>query len=243
MPAAGGNRARAQANARNNYTKRRQKIIPKRKKTATQKRELPKAVRLGNQQRKALAKIQRNMRGLRPIRSVGTGIDYEYVFQLGGQRRKFTIDLKFSYGELGDRTIKIRANRRRLINDAQWAFVIDRKGRIEIFHIRELERFVRQNWGSISKDRAIHKVGYVELPVRLDELYAQRGLEPIRTTLSQNGIGGALKTLKEKYREEPKKSNGSGPPRQPVKTGRPAQLDARKTMRATKGIRPQARGR
>ncbi|MFA5931364.1 MAG: hypothetical protein WC821_03560 [archaeon] len=134
---------------------------------------------------------------LKPTREIGTGVDYLHTFFIGKQRKSMKIDLKFAFGLLGDGVIKIRVRERKLINEADWVFAIDRNNQAHIFQTSALRQYVNSAWGSISKTNVINKGSYSELPVNLVSLYSTLGVKPIISPLTTEGLAQAIKKMRE----------------------------------------------
>ena len=194
MPNIRGNRnARSE---KNGYNKRRQKN-PQRKNGNGNGVKLPTDVIRQNKLRARMRSISKQL-SLRPVREVGTGVDYKVRLSRGKRVKHVQIDIKFSFGLLGDNVIKVRMNqKRRLINDAEWAFAIDRNNMVHVFPMSALEQYVRQHFGRLSAQHKIDRGTHFEYPVKLEDMYAQIGISPHVVPLSPQGIQSALDIIKE----------------------------------------------
>ncbi len=115
------------------------------------------------------------------------GVDYSYK----GKK----IDQKFSFGELGENTIKIRTWQRRLLNKSDWTLVIDKEKEIELFETEKLASFVKKNWDLIQNNTIERKEAYHAHTVNLDELYCFESIIPIRIKLEEKKIANILEGL------------------------------------------------
>ncbi|MFA6268235.1 MAG: hypothetical protein WCW13_00045 [archaeon] len=114
------------------------------------------------------------------------GVDYEY--------KGTTIDQKFSFGELGNNTIKIRAANRKLLNKSNWTMVINKDCKIELFETKKLHLFVKKNWGLVQKRLVEKKREYYSYAIRLDDLYKYEKVTPIVCEIEKENF---QKTLEE----------------------------------------------
>ena len=195
-PSINGNRiveqARHEAGLR---LKRRQKIIPSREK-GSRPRGLPKDVIKQNFLRKKFGAIAQQL-ALAPVREIGTGVDYVHWFYYGKEKKTTKIDLKFSFGLLGNETIKVRIADKKLINNSNWVMAMDQSNSLAFFPTKALHRYVRECWGSLSQRHMIDKGHYKEYPVSLADLYRKMKILPIRAKLNPQSIGEALKQMRE----------------------------------------------
>ena len=112
------------------------------------------------------------------------GVDYKY--------KGITIDQKFSFGELGNNTIKIRVRNRELINKAEWTMIINKDWEMELFQTKKLAAFVRRNWGIVQRGLVEKRQEYNSHSIRLEELYKFEEITPIKTKIEQNAIFESL---------------------------------------------------
>jgi hypothetical protein len=195
----GQNRIARHQNNSNKSLKRRQKI-PFQKKPKKNNINLPQAVKKQNFLRREFSRNVLDIKSLRPIRSVSTGIDYQYTFKIGGKVHKVTLDMKFSFGMLGEHTISARIGaNRKLINDANWVMAVNKKGNLELFKMSDLAEYINKNWGSINKNKMIHKVGYSIVPINLENFYAASGISPIVFSGDSYSIRSMLNSIKTYY--------------------------------------------
>jgi len=115
------------------------------------------------------------------------GVDYKY--------RGITIDQKFSFGALGENTIKIRVKKRELINKSEWTMIINRNWEMELFETKKLALFVKRNWGLVQKRLVEKKEAYYSYAVRVDELYRIEEILPIKTEISAQEVESTLEKL------------------------------------------------
>jgi hypothetical protein len=121
---------------------------------------------------------------IRQIEDTKYGIDYLY--------KGTTIDQKFSFGALGENTIKIRVKNRRLLNNSDWTMIINKNNEIELFETHKLAAFVKKNWGIIQKRLIGKKEEYSEYAVSLPELYALESIAPITAGIKKEELERAL---------------------------------------------------
>jgi len=124
---------------------------------------------------------------MRPIEDAHYGVDYLY--------NGTTIDQKFSFGGLGENTIKIRVLNRELMNNSEWTMIINSKWETEIFETRKLAQFVKKNWCIVQRRLIEKKHTYSAYAVRLEEFYSIEEVQPIRVPLTQEGIYEALEKI------------------------------------------------
>ncbi len=216
--------------ARNGFSKRMQKV-PHRKKIAQKgpinPNALPKDVKRQNFIRREFARYVRGIRALKPVRAIGTGVDYHYLFKRGGKEYNITLDMKFSFGMLGERTISARVGpNRKLINESGWVMAVNRKGQLELFKTSALSEYVSRHWGSIDKSKMIHKVGYDQIPVNLENLYEVTGVKPMVFSGAKESIPEMLSAIRD-----------ATAPKIPVRNGLP--LPANGFGKKPVQIRPQ----
>ena len=126
-------------------------------------------------------------REMKSINDNHYGVDYEY--------RGLTLDQKFSFGALGENTIKIRIRQRELINNSDWTMIINRNWGVELFETKKLALFVKRNWGLVQRRLIEKKEEYFSYAVRLDELYRIEEVCPITTEINSKGIESVLERL------------------------------------------------
>jgi hypothetical protein len=184
------------------YRSGRRNSVAIRKKDTPRGKKLTRGVKLSQdvmRQKRARAYI-RSMRqklSLKPVKEIGTGVDFIYNFFLGAERKTLRLDLKFSYGQLGDHAIKVRLNpQRKLLNNADWAMAIGKNNQIEFFPIDPLREYVRRNAGKLGK-YLINKGAYSESAVSLSDFYAQMKLTPVVSSMRIESINEALKKIEE----------------------------------------------
>jgi len=183
--------------------------IPFNRKKLNGKPTLPKAVIRQNQLRGKFNSMIKQL-SLTPTREIGTGIDYLHNFFMGKKRKTIRIDLKFSFGDLGEHVIKVRARNRKLINESEWIFAIDRESQIHIFPTKSLKQYVHANWENLSRKLVINKGSYQEMLVSLFDLYAKLGVKPIIAGLNTKEIIEALAKMKKQQFKEEKESIPQG---------------------------------
>jgi hypothetical protein len=136
--------------------------------------------------------------GMKNIEDNVYGVDYDY--------NGLTIDQKFSFGDLGKNTIKIRAKKRKLVNKSDWTLCIDEYGDIEMFPTYKLAEFVNKNWGMVAKGRIEKRKDYTSYRVRLDDFYRVENIVCFKTTTQEEEFFSTLNEIsninyKEKYEE------------------------------------------
>jgi|GEM_PF-1732189 len=124
---------------------------------------------------------------MKPIEDPHYGIDYSY--------NQITIDQKFSFGALGENTIKIRVNNRRLTNKSDWTMIINKNETVELFPTKKLALFVKKNWGLVQKRLVGKKRTYFEYAIKLEELYRIENITPLRSELEEKVLNENLRTM------------------------------------------------
>jgi len=124
---------------------------------------------------------------IKPIEDHLFGVDYFY--------RGAAIDQKFSFGALGENTIKIRVRERRLLNDSDWTMIINKQHKAEFFETEKLALFVKKNWGIVQKRLVEKKDSYSEYAVRLDDFYKIERVEPLNARLAEQELFEALEQI------------------------------------------------
>ncbi len=124
---------------------------------------------------------------MKPIEDAHYGVDYLY--------NGTTIDQKFSFGGLGENTIKVRVRNRELMNNSDWTMIINSKWETELFETSKLAQFVKKNWCLVQRRLIEKKYTYSAYAVRLEEFYSIEEVEPIRVPLTQEGIYSALERI------------------------------------------------
>jgi|GEM_PF-1370005 len=124
---------------------------------------------------------------MKAIEDAHFGVDYLY--------NSTTIDQKFSFGALGENTIKIRVRNRGLMNNSHWTMIINAKWETELFQTKKLASFVKKNWCIVQRRLVEKKNLYSAYAVRLEEFYSLEGVKPIRAQLTQEGILLALEQI------------------------------------------------
>jgi hypothetical protein len=125
---------------------------------------------------------------MKPIEDPHYGVDYEY--------NGVTIDQKFSFGALGENTIKIRVERRgELMNNSNWTMIINSKWETELFETKKLAGFVKRNWGLVQKRLIEKKETYSAYAIKLEEFYTIEGITPIKAELKQEDLILALEEI------------------------------------------------
>lgn len=132
------------------------------------------------------------------------GIDFEY--------NGITIDQKFSFGDLGNNTIKIRAKNRQLINKSDWTLCINEMGDIELFPTHKLAEFVKKNWGIVAKGRIEQKKDFVTYRINLDDLYRIENVICFKSNINEIEILDTLNEIcdinySQKYETKLKENN------------------------------------
>jgi hypothetical protein len=115
------------------------------------------------------------------------GVDFEY--------RGITLDQKFSFGCLGENTIKIRVKDRKLHNNSDWTMIVNKDWETEFFETRKLALFVKKNWGLVQKRLVEKKLDYSCYAIRLNELYTIEKITPIRSLIEKTNISNTLDEL------------------------------------------------
>ncbi|MDD3083504.1 MAG: hypothetical protein PHP82_00590 [Candidatus ainarchaeum sp.] len=180
-------------NGRNSYTKRRQKI-PFNKRKHRNGLKLPQDVIKQNIFRARMSSIAKKL-SLVPVKEIGTGVDYKAFLKKDGRKKVVRIDIKFSFGLLGDGIIAARIDNRRLINKADYAFAIDRNNKINIFSINKLKQYVKQNFGSLPTNQRVDRGTHYVYPIKLNDFYNAMKIKPQIVNLDVNGINSALKNI------------------------------------------------
>jgi hypothetical protein len=106
------------------------------------------------------------------------GVDYEYG--------DITIDQKFSFGDLGENSIKIRTKNKRLLNNSDWTLIINKNEEIELFETKKLAEFVKQNWDLVQKRTICKKRSYNSHIIKMNELYFIEKITPITLPLDKD---------------------------------------------------------
>jgi hypothetical protein len=126
------------------------------------------------------------------------GIDYEY--------NGITIDQKFSFGDLGNNAIKIRARNRKLINKSNFTLCINEYGEIEFFKTLALAKFVNKNWGIVQKNRVDQKKDYVSYKVNLDDFYRISEVISYKTNMDKKEFSEVLNEITHNFYKEQKQN-------------------------------------
>ncbi|VVB74997.1 Uncharacterised protein [uncultured archaeon] len=124
---------------------------------------------------------------MKPIEDPHFGVDYLY--------NGTTIDQKFSFGALGENTIKVRIQNRELMNNSEWTMIINSKWETEVFETAKLAQFVKKNWCLVQRRLLEKRHTYSAYAVRLEEFYSIEEVQPIRTPLTQDGLYSALEKI------------------------------------------------
>ncbi len=130
-------------------------------------------------------------REIKHIQDSTYGVDYYY--------NGITIDQKFSFGELGNNTIKIRAKNRKLINKSDFTLCINEYGEIEIFKTNKLAKFVNKNWSMVQKNWIDQKKDYVNYKVNLDDFYRISEVISYKTNMEKNEFCEILNEIKNNF--------------------------------------------
>jgi hypothetical protein len=196
-------------NGNNGCLKRRQKIpFKKRPLKNNGKQPLPKDVIKQNFLRRDFSRKIQGIKQLMPIRTIDTGVDYNYSFMQNGQQHKVTLDMKFSFGRLGENTICARIDRnRKVINEAGWVMAFNRRGEIEVFKTKALIEYVSRSWGGIDKSQIKHEAKYDLLPIKLELLYEFAGIKPMVFSGTRESIRQMLSKIKSFYAVDKPKNN------------------------------------
>jgi len=179
---------------KSNFVKRRQKIPFHQINNG--KVRLHEAVVKQNKLRARMRSIGKKL-SLIPVVEVGTGVDYKAHLKRGKKIQKVLIDIKFSFGALGEGVIATRILNRRLINNADYAFAIDRNNKIHVFKLSKLAEYIRQNFGSLPTSKRIDRGTHFVYPIKLSEFYSRMKIEPIVVELNINGVNNALKQIRD----------------------------------------------
>jgi hypothetical protein len=138
-----------------------------------------------NQYRK---KFRKNIpKEMREIEDNFYGIDYEF--------KGISFDQKFSFGDLGENTIKIRTKKRLLLNKSDWTLIINRKKEIELFETKKLAEFVRKNWDLVQKRTIEKKKQYNSHIIHLDDLFRNEDIVSIKTHIDSLEFANTLEDL------------------------------------------------
>jgi len=148
-------------------------------------KNVPEACVLQNEIRKEFSQIL--PKEMLPIEDTEYGIDYIY--------KGITLDQKFCFGALGDRTIKIRVRNRNLLNKSDWTMIINKDKRIEFFETKKLAIFVKKNWGMVQKRLVQKKEYYSEYAVKLAELYWTEKVTPYETSINEEELFTAMEFI------------------------------------------------
>jgi hypothetical protein len=129
--------------------------------------------------------LRENLRTILPKEMISIedsvyGVDYNY--------KGITIDQKFCFGALGDRTIKIRTQNRQLLNKSKWTMIITKDGTAEFFQTEKLSIFVKKNWSIVQRRLVLKKEFYSEYAVKLDELYAIEEINPFVCAINKEEL-------------------------------------------------------
>ena len=115
------------------------------------------------------------------------GIDYIY--------KGISFDQKFSFGDLGENTIKIRTKKRQLLNKSDWTLIINKDKEIELFETKKLAKFVRQNWSIVNKRIIQRKNKYNTQSINLNEFYLYEDFVPIKLSFNELEFNNTLNDL------------------------------------------------
>ncbi len=157
---------------------------------------LPRDVIKQNRLRARFRSIARSL-SLIQVKEVGTGVDYIAILRRRNKRKRVRIDIKFSFGLLGEGVIATRIANRRLINKADYAFAIGRNNQIHVFSIKKLEQYVRQNFGSLPTSKRIDRGNHYVYPIKLIDFYNAMKIQPQIINLNINETGSTLKTIRD----------------------------------------------
>jgi hypothetical protein len=161
-------------------------------------RGLPLDVIKGNKIRAKFSAISKKL-ALAPVREIGSGVDYIHWFYYGPTKKTMKLDIKFSFGLLGENTVAVRVAKdsRRLINNSDWVLAFDRNNQMHIFQTSKLSEYVSKHWGSIDKGKKIDKGTYSVYPVKLPDLFAKVKVQPITVKLAEFTFKDALRKMRE----------------------------------------------
>ena len=115
------------------------------------------------------------------------GIDYIY--------KNISFDQKFSFGDLGENVIKIRTQKRRLLNKSDWTIVINKNKELEFFQTKKLEEYVKKNWCIVQKRTIDKKKKYNCNLIYLDEFYNSENFVPIKISIENEQFVQTLNDL------------------------------------------------
>lgn len=143
-------------------------------------------------------------RGMKHIEDNVFGVDFEY--------NGITIDQKFSFGDLGNNTIKIRIKNRELVNKSDWTLCINEIGEIELFPTYKLAEFVKRNWGIVAKGRIEQKKDYVTYKINLNDFYRVENIVCFKTSINESEVFSTLNEIceinyQERYENKFKENN------------------------------------
>lgn len=125
---------------------------------------------------------------IKSIEDARYGVDYNY--------KGITIDQKFSFGALGENTIKIRVQNRELLNNSDWTMIINTNWETEFFPTKKLALFVKKNWGLVQKRLVEKKYEYACYAIRLRDLYALEEISPLKSSIQKEDILCALEKIR-----------------------------------------------
>lgn len=134
--------------------------------------------------------------GLKPVKEIGTGVDYKAIIKRGKIKKGITLDLKFSFGAMGEGVIAIRIKNKRLINNANYAFAIGRNNQLHVFKMGKLEQFVKQHFGKLPASQKVDRGNHDVYPLNLSEFYKTMKINPIIVPFNSQGVNTALKTIR-----------------------------------------------
>lgn len=190
---------------RSNFLKRRSKIIPEKKRSGLRSGAAHKDMQLQNSMRREFYNIRMSS-ALKPVKEIGSGVDFIHWFTRKGKKHELRIDLKFSFGALGENDIKVRVSKdaKRLLNNSDWVLALDRNRDMIVFPTAKLAEYVTKCWGTVSKARREEKWAYASYGINLAHFFAQMGVNPITAKMNPYGLEKALQQMRaQQYANEP----------------------------------------
>jgi hypothetical protein len=194
---------RSNRSGKGQYLQRRGKIIPTRAKAASGQARGHKSMHIQNAFRRKFDQMARKM-DLAPVREIGSGVDYIHWYYKGKEKKTFKLDFKFSFGDLGPNTIKIRVSKdtRRLLNNSDWVVAMDASSNMVIFPTQKMADYVSRCYGSLVQSARKDKGTYLEYPLMLKDLFEKTATEPLVLKLSEPNIKYALRWIREQIEKK-----------------------------------------
>ena len=180
------------------YLQRRGKIISKKAKSMPGNRRGHKSMHIQNMLRRKFDQMARKME-LAAVREIGSGVDYIHWYYKGKEKKTFKLDFKFSFGDLGTNTIKIRVSKdtRKLLNNSDWVVAMDASSNMIIFPTQKMADYVSRCYGSLVQSARKDKGTYIEYPLALKDLFEKTATEPLILKASEPNLKHALRWMRE----------------------------------------------